>query len=89
MLYEKFQYDKCVIRSRKSKDRQCKGKKERKPQTMIYKTLHRKITIGLHLPRMFDIVKGLFHKHRGQKKSKTTHNVIFYGNVFSVIYIIF
>jgi hypothetical protein len=36
-------------------------KNERKPQTMIYETLLKRIKIGLHESHIFDIVKGLLH----------------------------
>jgi hypothetical protein len=41
-----------VIRSCKSKDRQCKGQKDKrtKGQTMINKTLHRKLNMEQHEP---------------------------------------
>ena len=39
-----------VIRSRKSKDRQRNGQKKKpKGQTMIYRALHRKLKIAVHL----------------------------------------
>jgi len=37
-----------VIRSGKTKERQYNGKKRKKEQTMIYKTLHRKLKIEKH-----------------------------------------
>jgi len=47
-MYEKLEYT-CttivVIRSRKSQNRQHNDKKDKGRQTMIYKTLHRKLKI--------------------------------------------
>jgi hypothetical protein len=48
VLTERFEDTKGVIRSRKSKDRQHNGQK--KKNSMIYKTLHRKLKIQQHEP---------------------------------------
>ena len=47
VIYGKFEDVKGAIRSRKSKERQYNAKKT-KGQTMIYKTLHRKLKIEQH-----------------------------------------
>ena len=47
---KKFEDTKDVIRSRISKNRQIQWQKE-KGQTMIYKTLHRKLRIEQHEPQ--------------------------------------
>ena len=49
---EKFKDTKVVIRGRNAKTgRQCNGQKKKdKEQTMIYKTLHRKLKIDQHKP---------------------------------------
>jgi len=48
-----------VIRSRKTNDRQCHGQKKRpKGQTMIYKTLCRKLKIEQHEPHKVGINAG-------------------------------
>ena len=46
-MKEQFEDTKWVIKSRKSKDKQYNGQKE-KGQTMMYKTLHRKVKIQQH-----------------------------------------
>jgi hypothetical protein len=48
-LRKVWKYQREIIRSCKSKDRQYYGQKE-KGQTTIYKTLHRKLKIEQHKP---------------------------------------
>ena len=57
---QKFEDTKGVIRSRKSKNKQYNGQKKRtKGQTMIYKTLHRKLKIEKHQPKNYEpLCKG-------------------------------
>ena len=51
ILKEKFEDTKCVIKNRKSKkNRQYNDKNKKKGQTMMYKTLHRKLKIEKHEP---------------------------------------
>ena len=52
IFIERFEDSKVVTRSRKSKDRQCNGQREKntKGQTMIYKTLHKNLKIEQHEP---------------------------------------
>ena len=49
LILEEIEYTKRVIRILKLKDRQYSDKKRKaKEQTMIYKTLHRKLNIEQH-----------------------------------------
>ena len=60
VFQEKFEDTKGVMRNRKMrKDRQHKGKKTKR-QTMIYKTLHRKLKIAQHEPHYKPGVKPGF-----------------------------
>ena len=70
IFIERFEDPKVVIRSRKSKDRQCNGQNETntKGQTMIYKTLHTNLRAILY--KGHSGCSGLYHRFSQNFASK-------------------